>query len=158
MIENYLIDLVGHDWSKLLEPWQGLLPGEFDLWMVNRIGDAILVYNEGTVHLLDIGVGAVAKLADSREDLVEIIEQEGNAELWLAIPLIDDLVAAGVKMEPWEIYSFKTPPLLGGQYEVSNIKPVSIPDHYKFLGQVYLQTKDLPEGTTIRIDTNDIPS
>ena len=36
------------------------------------------------------------------------------------IPLVDQLVEAGVHLETGECYSFLTPPILGGEYTVKN--------------------------------------
>jgi hypothetical protein len=57
-INNYLIDQSGQDWQELVCGWAEILPPVFTIWLVNRFGDVILVMDDGSVHLLDIGVAA----------------------------------------------------------------------------------------------------
>jgi hypothetical protein len=56
-IKDYLIDQSGKDWQELLCGWAEILPPVFTIWLVNRFGDVILVTDDGSVHLLDIGGG-----------------------------------------------------------------------------------------------------
>jgi hypothetical protein len=119
-VQDYLINLSGFDWGHRLQGWEWLLPPEFAVWLMNRYGDLFLILPDGTVHMLDIGDGSLTKLAEDRSEFARRIDEEGNAEDWLMIPLVDHLVAAGVLLKPGECYSFLTPPILGGAYSVEN--------------------------------------
>jgi Domain of unknown function (DUF1851) len=44
------------------------------------------------------------------------------------IPLVDQLLAAGVTLKKGECYSFKQPPVLGGDYTVENTCVLPIAD------------------------------
>jgi hypothetical protein len=154
-INDYLIDQEGKDWADLLSGWSPPLPEEFTIWMVNRIGDVIAVYEDGSVHMLDVGAGTVQRLANDRDDFFEEIGRDENANLWLAIGLIDACVSAGLRLGPDECYSFKIPPLLGGQYEAENLHPCDLSVHYSFLADIHRQTKDLPDGTRVNIKVVD---
>ena len=48
-----------------------------------------------------------------------------------------------------QIYSYKTPPVLGGEYSTDNLEPTGIAVHFSVLGQIHRQVKDLPPGTKI---------
>jgi hypothetical protein len=150
-IHDYLIDLEGKDWGELLEDFSPPLPAEFTLWMVNRFGDAFVVLDDGAVHMLDVGVGSLKRLADDREHFAELADIDDNAMDWLMIPLVNDCVDAGMALAPGQCYGFKIPPIIGGEYEVVNIEPRGLAAHYSYLSQFHQQTKDLPDGTRVRI-------
>lgn len=152
-LSDYLLSQDGHDWPSLLAEWADVLPPEFTIWIVNRLGDLVVVLPDSSVHLLDVGIGSVKRLADSREHFVNAIDEGDNASQWLAIPLIDACVASGITLAVGECYGFKVPPMLGGAYEASNLEPTSLAVHYGLLGQIHRQTKDLPDGTPIRVGT-----
>lgn len=98
-IHDYLIDQAGIDWSAALQSWAWLVPVEFTLWIVNRIGDLFIVVADGSVHRLDTGGGTLAKVAQSRDDFAARIDEGDNANDWLAIPLVNRLVAAGMTLQ-----------------------------------------------------------
>ena len=117
--------------------------------MVNRLCDMFIVTQNGTVQMLDLGSGTLTTVAESREDFARRIDEGNNANEWLAIPLIDQLVAAGVRLESGQCYGFKKPPILGGEFAIENIVPISICDYLAAYGSIHEQLKDLPEGTEV---------
>jgi hypothetical protein len=154
-INDYLIPQAGKDWSDLLSGWREALPASFTLWMVNRFGDLFIVTDDGSVHMLDVGAGRLAALADNRDQFCSLVDVGDNANNWLMIPLVDACVAGGLILRPDECYGYKIPPILGGKYDVSNIEPTDLSVHYSLLADIYRQTKDLPDGTHIRAVTTD---
>lgn len=150
-IHDYLIEHAGHNWTVLLSPWAELLPEDLTLWMVNRIGDIIALFPDGSVHMLDIGAGRIERIADNRDNFISRIDQGDNAIHWLAIPLVDDCVAVGMTLAPGQCYGYKVPPLLGGDYAADNLEPTDLAVHYGFLADVYHQVKDLPDGTQVQL-------
>jgi hypothetical protein len=99
-IEDYLIDHQGFDWPAILADWAWLLPqDEFTIWLMNRYGDLFLVFDDGTVHMLDVGGGSLEKLAGSRDEFSRRLDEGNNANEWLMLPLVDSLVEAGKVLE-----------------------------------------------------------
>lgn len=148
-LSDYLIDQDGKDWRNLLSDWLPALPSQFTIWLVNRLGDIFFVPDDGSVQMLDIGSGEVKRLANSRDDFAAKIDRDDNAADWLQIYLVDDCVAAGMRLRPTECYGFKIPPILGGEYSVENVEPTDMAVHYSIQAQIYWQVKDLPPGTEI---------
>ena len=107
-IHDYLIEQSGKDWSELLSGWLGVLPTSLTVWLVNRFGDVFAVFEDGSVHMLDVGTGVMQRLADSRDDFATRIDAGNNANNWLMIPLVDQCVAAGHKMREGEERSLPT--------------------------------------------------
>lgn len=154
-INEYLIDQTGKDWSKLLQDWSPPLPEEFTIWMVNRLGDIIAVYEDDSVHMLDIGAATVQHLANNRDDFIEQIGNDENANLWLAISLVDACIAVGMRLDTDQCYSYTIPPFLGGKFEVGNLHPCDLSVHYSYLAHIYRQIKDLPDGAKVDLKVVD---
>ena len=85
-IHDYLIDQSGKDWSELLSGWSAVLPPPFTVWLVNRFGDVFAVFEDGSVHMLDVGTGVIQRVADSRDDFATQMDVGDNASNWLMIP------------------------------------------------------------------------
>ncbi len=148
-INDYLIDQSGHDWAAMLADWNWLLPADFSIWLVNRLGDLFIVLDDGTVYMLDVGAGKFEKLADSQDDFIAKIDEGDNASDWLMIPLVDHCVETGLELSDGQVYSYRTPPILGGEYAVENIEVADLAVHFSVLGQIHRQVKDLPDGTSV---------
>jgi hypothetical protein len=150
-LENYLIDPTGKDWSSLLAGWKDALPATFTLWLVNRFGDLFVVFDDGSVHMLDVGLGVRRRLADNRAHFSKLLEVGDNANTWLMIPLVNACVSAGMGLGgATQCYGYKVPPILGGPYNASNVVPLDLGTHYAILANLYRQTKHLPDGTPFR--------
>ena len=67
------------------------------------------------------------------------------------ISIVDRCVQAGLSLGENQCYGFKMPPILGGNYETANIIPIDLKAHYSFLADMFQQTKNLPDGTKIRV-------
>src|SRR6476619_1753634 len=143
-LHDYIIDHRGIDWASVLRPWSWLLPTALTVWIMNRFGDLFLVLDDGTVHMLDVGGGTLKKVAESRDDFANKIDEDDNANQWLMVPLIDRLVTSGLTLREGQCYSYKQPPVLGGDYTVENTCVLPIPEHYGAYGSIHSQIKNLP--------------
>lgn len=150
-INDYLIAQEGKDFGRWLSGWSPPLPDAFAVWMVNRFAEIIAVFEDGSVHRLDLGTGIVEKLADSQDDFVVKIDQDNNADDWLLISLTDACVEAGMNLGPNECYSYVIPPFLGGEYDLGNIRPLDLQVYYEMTADIYRQTKDLPDGAKVEL-------
>lgn len=150
-VNDYLIDQEGKDWAELLSGWLSLLPSTFTVWLVNKLGDAFIVFDDESVHLLDIGVGTIERVADNRDHFCELIDLGNNSNDWLMVDLVDRCVAAEMTLTENQCYGFKVSPVLGGNYSVENLEPTDLSVHYSLLADIFKQTKDLPDGTKVNI-------
>src|SRR5262245_28033743 len=115
-LSDYTIGHEGIDWGTALRSWSWLIPDDFTLWIVNRLADLYVVTLDGAVHQLLIGEGTFTKVAESRADFAQKIDNPETASDWLMIPFVNQLVDAGMSLEAGQCYGFKIPPVLGGQY------------------------------------------
>jgi hypothetical protein len=148
-IHDYLIDHRGLDWPSLFAEWTWLVPKQFTVWLMNRFGDLFLVFDDGSVHMLDVGGGSLEQVANTRDDFQAKVDEDENANVWFMIPLVDQLLAAGMTLKKGECYSYKQPPVLGGDYTVENTCVLPIAEHYGAHGSIHNQIKDLPDGTQV---------
>lgn len=151
-IHDYLIEQECLDWGKLLAPWHETLPSKFTLWMVNRFGEPILALDDGSIWILSLDEGNLKKVADSRDEFCDLADQGNNGNEWFFIPLVDELVAAGITLKHGECYGFTLPPVVGGKYELGNVRPKPLGDYYGFLADFYRQIADVPDGGTITFE------
>ncbi|MFO0891095.1 MAG: DUF1851 domain-containing protein [Isosphaeraceae bacterium] len=157
-LTDYLLDHSDYDWGRILRPWSSLLPAEFTLWMMNRFGDLFLVLPDGSVQMLDLGGDSLNQLAESRDEFARRADEDGNAEDWFMIPLVDELVAAGRVLGPGQCYGFVTPPILGGDYTVENTMVLSIIEQFGLHGSYHEQLQDVPDGAKIVLKVCKPPS
>lgn len=150
-LNDYLIEQNGHDWQALLSDWDWMLPSVFTILFVNRFGDLFIKVNDGSIHMLDIGVGTLDHLASDWDNFCTQLDQWDNADQWLMIPLVDKCVSSGLVLGPDQCYSYKNPPILGGIYTVENVSICNLSVHYSFQGQILQQIKDLPDGTRVKV-------
>jgi hypothetical protein len=156
-IGDYLIDHAGFDWSRLLTEWAWLLPPELTVWLMNRFGDLFLVLEDGSVHMLDAGTGTLTRMADDRDDFCRRVDEGDNANQWFMIPLVDRVVAAGLKLGPGQCYGYKILPVLGGGYTVENTAILPVAEHLGFCGSLHHELADLPDGAKVVLRVQDDP-
>jgi T6SS immunity protein Tdi1, C-terminal len=150
-IRDYLIDQTGLDWEALLEEWHWLLPPEFRVWMLTRVGDLFITLPDGSVQMLDVGAGRLQRVAQSRDEFCAKIDEPGVADDWLMIPIVDQLVVSGAVLGLGECYSFRQLPVLGGTYKADNRMVFPIREHFGAWGSVQRQISDLPDGSHVVI-------
>jgi hypothetical protein len=150
-VNDYLIDQAGFDWQAMLAGWADILPETFTMWLVNRFGDVFIIAEHGSVHHLDIAGRTLHRVADNRDQFADLIDVPQNANKWLMIPLVDQCVKLGMSLSQRQCHGFKIPPLLGGAYEPRNVAPVDLVENYAFLADIWSQTKDLPDGSPVKL-------
>lgn len=150
-LSDYLLDQEGYAWGELLAPYTPPLPSSFTLFIATRFLDFFLTYQDGSIHWLDTSGVSITKVAGSRSEFEARIETEYAN--WLSVPLVDEAVARGLILGPGQCYSFKIPPFLGGAYEIDNVEVSDLDVALTLLGQLFQQTKDLPDGTPITVRT-----
>lgn len=152
-LNDYLVDQSGNEWAELLSGWVPPLPECFTVLLVNRFGDVFASFDDGSIHMLDVGIGAVTQVAFDRDDFVRQIDLGDNANKWLMMPLVDQCVSAGMGLNANQCYGYKVPPILGGEYKVENFEPTNLSVHYSLMADICQQVRDLPDGTKISLVT-----
>jgi hypothetical protein len=144
------VDFQKHGANDLLQDWRWLLGDPMQLLLVSAIGDMFLANPADEVFWLDTGTGQLQKIAASIDQFQQLRQQRENVDQWFIPQLVVDLINSGVRLAPGQCYSYKNPPILGGQTEPSNFQPMDLSVHFSILGQIHQQVKNLPPGTKIK--------
>jgi hypothetical protein len=151
---DYIISQNGLNFSEMLRDWHWALPKSFELWIVTRFADLVIVQDDGSVWFLDTGGGTFKHIADSKNHFADLAEDPNTFGDWFAVRAVDEMVAAGHTLDPNQCYSFRLPPGLGGDYVITNYMVTNIHVHLSMHGQIFGQTKDLPDGTKVTFTTD----
>ncbi len=150
-LTDYLIDHAGQDFAAMLKAWHWLLPTTLIVWFVNRFGEFILVLDDGSIHHLDIGAGTLNRIANSRDHFCHLIDENGNANEWLMVPLVDECVASSLTLSPGQCYAFRVLPVFGGEFKIDNVMFSKLHGYVEFAGLVHEQIRNLPDGSSVEL-------
>ena len=138
------------DRAKILEDWVWLIGNRRLPILLSALGDAFIQdLDDGSVHLLSAGEGAIQRVADSGGIFESLLSDRDFVTENFAPSVIVELRANGCVLMPGQLYGYKTPPNLGGEYSLGNLEPTDISVHFSILGQLHRQTQSLPPGTPI---------
>ena len=138
------------DRDTLLQDWFWLIgPSKVPI-LLTAAGDAFVQdADDGTVHFLDVGTGQLHPIADSPEELRTLLANKEFVVNHLAVQMVGALMQAGKRLEAGQIYSFKVPPVLGGQHALENVEVTDIAVHFSVAGQIHEKVRNLPPGTPV---------
>ncbi len=133
--------------DDILESWRWLTGLDGTTFLVSAIGDVFCEESNGSVWWLDVGSCEYALVAaDSQSFKRSMVE---NVEEWFLPQLVGDLLSLGLTLTPNQCFSYKLPPVLGGDYAPSNFEVTSIPLHFGMHGQIAHQAARHNPGTKV---------
>jgi hypothetical protein len=152
-IQDYLLNIDDLDWGKMFKDWKWLIQPGTDIqpWLMNAFGDLFWIDENASVCLLNITEGSNEVLAESEDDFLSQAEDEENASNWLLLSLVEELKMSKTRAKLGQCFGFKLLPVLGGDYDVSNIYTSNIAEYWAFCGDVHRQLSGLPDGAPIDI-------
>ena len=136
-----------------LSAWSDLLPAEPRILRTNLFGDTFLVDAVGGVHMLERAACSISQIASSEEEFWRKVLKDDDG--WQLRPLVDECRRAGKVLEDGQCYAFRTPPLLGGEYILANVWIASWREWFAFTADLFEQTKNLPNGTSVQFRVTD---
>ena len=149
---SYILPPIEREWAVLLEKWSWRLPESFGVWLVNRFGDLFLVLEDGAIALLDINAGTLTRVAEHQDDFIQKLQSEEYARVWLYMPLVDTLAAAGSLPDDCDtIFAFTKPILLGGTFTADNVRTANLTEHLAFTGDLAEQLHEVPDGAEVEL-------
>ncbi|KAB2969394.1 MAG: DUF1851 domain-containing protein [Thermoanaerobaculia bacterium] len=139
----------------LLRDWRWLVPEGFRLLCVTRIGDGFLEAPDRSIWWLDAGSAEFVPVARDREDWLERIREPGVLDEWSAGVLVEKLESELSPAGDGQCFTYLQCPILGGTYEPSNFKLVSLHEHFGIWGPIHERLRDLPDGTAVSFEIVD---
>lgn len=144
-------DIEKINFDDILSCWKWLLGDLDDVVTISVLGDIFLKGNNGYIYWLQTDKGELISIANSLEQYQQFLNTEDKIDHWFLPLLVEKLEAAGKTLKKNEVYSYKKPPVLGGEYSVDNIEPTDMSVHFAISGQICEQIEKLPDKTRVNI-------
>ena len=122
---------------------------DFTPLLMTAFGDLFLRDHSDRIHFLDLMSGEFKQVADSQEDFERLCEDRERRRSWFLGLLLTGVRTLRGELAADECYSCKIPLSFGGQLEPDNFERSDLLVHYSILGQLYLQMRHLPPGTSL---------
>ena len=149
MIVSFIKDISKIDVSDICTDWQWLIDNQKEVILVSAIGDMFLLGNDNSIYWLETGTGNLTFVAENIDEFQTFLANEEMVDNWFLPELIEQLIAHGITLNENQVYSFKTPPILGGEYSLDNFEATDISVHFSISGQINEQIWDARDGTKI---------
>ena len=136
--------------EALLQDWAWLIGTRRFPILVTALGDAFVEdADDGSVHLLSAGAGTISKVSDDVSSFRRLLTDRAFVQDNFVPGVVAKLRDSGRSLGRGQLYSYRVPPVLGGQYSADNLEPTDIGVHFSLLGQINQRTHDVPEGTVV---------
>lgn len=149
-LNDLTVNIAQLDQSTLLEDWEWLIGASRFPILVTALGDAFLQDDEtGEITLLSAGPGEFQQICEDVESFRSLLANQEFVTEHFVPGIVIQLRDAGVFLGEGQVYGFKKPPALGGEYVIENHEPTDIAVHFSTLGQVNGQVAAQPAGTPV---------
>jgi hypothetical protein len=149
-LNDLTVDFSHLDRNALLDDWRWLIGPDRQAILLTAAGDAFVQdATDESVHFLDVAAGKMQPVAPSENHFRSLLGDRNFVVEFFVPRLVADLKQAGCVLGAGQIYSFRRPPVLGGEYALSNIEPSDIAVHFSIAGQIHRQVSALPAGTPV---------
>ena len=136
--------------ETLLEDWVWPIGTERFPILITALGDAFVQDAvDGSVHLLSAGAGTCSRVTDDVATFRERLLDRAFVLDNFVPGIVADLRNSGRPLAQGQLYSYRVPPALGGEYSADNLEPTDISVHFSILGQINQRARKLPEVTEI---------
>lgn len=138
------------DADKILEDWSWLIGSRRVPILLAASGDAFVQDKDSMIiHFLSTSNGTIEKVADSSAEFETLLRDKDFVGKYLSVQMVGTMYQTGRRLQKGKIFSFKKPPILGGEYKVDNIEESDIEVHFAISGQIHMQVAGIPSGTSI---------
>jgi hypothetical protein len=148
---HLIASLTAEEIDPLLADWRWRIGDDTHPLFLTASGDVFLADPRGGILWLNTGEGTVTPVADSSDDFQKKLRDAATRDNYFFAPAINRLRQSGKTLSLGQCYGFIILPILGGDWEGENRFPVSAKEHLSLTGHIHGQTKDLPEGTKVRL-------
>jgi hypothetical protein len=138
------------DRATLLRDWRWLIgPSKIPV-LVTALGNAFVRdTQDDTVHILDAGPGTVTQVAACLDEFRKRLRDRKFVTEHFVPIIVLRMRERGLGLQPGQLYGFKKPPPLGGEYAPDNLEPTDIDVHFALLGQIHQRARHPAESAAI---------
>ena len=138
--------------QQLAESWGWLLREPFVPVLFSVLGDVFFELDSGGVWWLNTGTAEVTQVANTVTEFRELLGTDLSAE-WFMPGLVVQLHRAGKVAGEGQCYTYAIlPDFAEGKYEVENLNPVSMREHFALTGHVLREIRSLPSGAKVKLN------
>jgi hypothetical protein len=149
-LDDLTVDFSHLKRARLLDDWRWLIGYDKMPVLITASGDAFLQdQSDRTVHFLNVCGGAISKVAETPDEFKSLLQQKSFWADHLASDMVLSLRSSGLCLKPGQIYSFKVPPVLGGEGSLENVEASDISVHFSIAGQLHAQICKVEAGTQV---------
>lgn len=137
-------------YAQALESWNWLegLAGMSPA-LTNAFGDVFLQAEDGSFWFLDTVGGRLDRVWSDAASLQAGINTPAAQDEYLMVGLAQDAEAVGLMPGNDQVFSFKVPPVLGGELSTENLEISDFVVSVNVAGQIHDQVRSLPPGAPI---------
>ena len=132
--------------KDLLKEWTWLFEPRLEVVMITKLGDAFLIEPQsGEIFFLDTLDGELESIADSIEDFRQLLNDKEFVIDYFSLELLAPVIH--LTMPENTVYSFKEPPVLGGELSSDNLELFDVQVHFDDMGKLWgeIDSIDLDE-------------
>jgi T6SS immunity protein Tdi1, C-terminal len=135
--------------ESLLAEWSWRVPENYLPILLSLFGDWFLLDPEGRVHMLDLISCELSQIAANETEFFAKLETEELRREWLRSHLVEAAERVGIQRSSSQCFAFRTPPMIGGKFALSNIVPWDFAKYQIGTSKVLQQVAHLPPGTQV---------
>jgi hypothetical protein len=137
--------------AALREHWAWKLGNDWTPIMFSVIGDVFIELPAKSVWWLSTATGSLEQVADSRDELRQLLETD-RADEWFLPGLVDALHEQGKVPGSDQCYSYAILPVFAqGSFSAENMSVVPAGEHFTLSGDVHEKIQGLPDGSNVEI-------
>jgi len=149
--------------QAIQEGWGWMLDCPVEVLQINAFGNAILRDATGCYFRIIPEDVSCECIADSPESLTEVLKNPEFQSDWAMTDFLTRVETAHGPLAEHECYHFIIPSVLGGLYDESNVRKISLHECLSFAGDCARQIANMPDGTRVRLkvihrDQRDTPA
>jgi hypothetical protein len=136
---------------QILAIWNWLLQKPLRLLGISLFGDLFLEDKDGSIKMLDLVACELKQIAICIEEFEWGLGNAEQQENWLMVSLAKRLASNGIRTEPTQCLAFRTPPILGGPLNTSNVVVLDLMSYYQGLAKLLPQILHMPPGSEVNL-------
>lgn len=137
--------------ATLNESWNWLTPRIERVLAVNSMGNCFVQDSNSHYWRICPENLSAEVVAENEEELQSVFGDPDFKEDWQLLGLIDPAEEHFGELEADECYAMIKPAVLGGVYNIENLRVGSIYEYLSLSGEIALKTKDMKDGDKVEI-------
>jgi hypothetical protein len=146
-MDPLLLDVSPDNANRWLSWWTWATGEDARPVAVTRFCDWLFERSDGTIHHLSIQDGSVERVSGSRKALADALATVEARDRYLSATFVQRAERAGKRLAPGQCYSYVIPPVIGGSFDESNVRPYGVGAYQLVIVQLTQLVKLVPKGT-----------